>query len=324
MTEPILCVQDLVKHYPTETGLLSRGSKVVHAVDGISFEIMKSETMGLVGESGCGKTTTGRCIARLINPTSGSIFWKGNDVLRYRADHLRTIRREIQMVFQDPYSSLTPTMTVETLLEEPIRIHKIVRNNEEVEQQIDNLLTRVDLRPGVFRRRYPHELSGGERQRVVIARALSLRPQLVLLDEPVAALDVSVQANIVNLLKDLQGDLGLTFLLISHDLNLVRYMSRRIAVMYLGKIVEYASAQELFSKPAHPYTTALLSAAPVADPAVQRKRIILQGEVPSPVNPPEGCRFSPRCANSRPICLKEVPRLTEISPNHYVACYSEP
>jgi oligopeptide transport system ATP-binding protein len=323
MEPPILAVENLIKHYPLESGLFSKQRKIVHAVDGVSLEVSKSETMGLVGESGCGKTTVGKCVSRLIEPTSGDVLWNGHSLLKLRRDEIKSMRRKIQMVFQDPYSSLTPTMTTEALLLEALRVHKLVGNQEEADKRIDDLLKQVELRPDVFRHRYPHELSGGERQRVVIARALSLNPELVVLDEPVASLDVSVQAYIINLLKDLQLNLRLTFILISHDLNIVRHMCTSIIVMYLGKVVEHSPASELFSNPRHPYTRALLSAAPIADPDAKRERIILTGEVPNAIDPPQGCRFASRCPKRQATCTQEEPILIRVSENHYVACHPE-
>lgn len=321
MNPPILSVHNLVKHFPLKSGLFSKEGRVVHAVDGVNLEVQKSETMGLVGESGCGKTTVGKCISRLIEPTSGEISWSGHSLLKLKKDEAKSMRQKIQMVFQDPYSSLTPTMTVEAMLSEALKVHKLVQNQKEADTRIDELLKQVELRPEVFRNRYPHELSGGERQRIVIARALSLNPELIVLDEPVASLDVSVQAYIINLLRDLQASLGLTFLLISHDLNIVRHMCTNVTVMYLGKVMEHAPASEVFSNPIHPYTKALLSAAPIADPDTKPERIILTGEAPSAIEPPKGCRFASRCTQARPICSQEEPRLIEISENHYVACH---
>jgi oligopeptide transport system ATP-binding protein len=322
MSEVLLEVENLVKHFPVGGGVLSRQSGVVRAIDGVSFTLRRGETLGLVGESGCGKTTTGRCILQLERPTSGRILFEGVDLAAISAAELRAVRRRVQVIFQDPYSSLNPRMTVGQILAEPLQVHGIVRERTARQARVEELLVQVGLAPQ-HARRYPHQLSGGQRQRVGIARALAMEPALIICDEPVSALDVSIQAQIINLLEDLQRRLGLTYLFIAHDLSVVRHISDRVAVMYLGKIVEITDRTALYEDPRHPYTRALLSAVPIPDPAVEekRERTVLRGEVPSPLNPPPGCVFHPRCPIAVARCSAEVPALREIRPTHWGACH---
>ena len=309
----LLDVRNLVKHFPVENS-----DDVVQAVDDVSFTIRSGETLGLVGESGCGKSTVGRCLLRLQEPTSGSVYVEGRNILELSADELRALRREMQIIFQDPYASLNPRMNILSIVSEPLTIHGVKGKRERVERVAD-LLSKVGLDPA-YMKRYPHEFSGGQRQRIGIARALALNPKLIVCDEPVSALDVSVQAQVVNLLQDLQGEFGLTYLFISHGLAVVEHISTRVAVMYLGKIVEIADAEELYKNPLMPYTKALLSAIPVPDPTQKRERIVLHGDVPTPINPPSGCRFRTRCPIAIPECAEVVPELREIVPGHTAAC----
>jgi len=310
-------VRDLVKHFPIEGS-----DEVVRAVDGVSFAVFRGETMGLVGESGCGKSTVGRCLLRLIEPTAGKVSFEGRVVLSMGKTELRELRREMQIVFQDPYASLNPRMKVGDIVGEPLVIHRIGTKSER-RGRVADLLRRVGLDPA-YSKRYPHEFSGGQRQRIGVARTLALNPKLIVADEPVSALDVSVQAQVVNLLQDLQAEFGLTYLFISHGLAVVEHISTRVAVMYLGRIVEIASAVELYAHPLHPYTQALLSAIPVPDPKHRRNRVVLQGDVPTPINPPSGCRFRTRCPIAIAECSQIDPELREISPGHSVACIRVP
>lgn len=318
----LLKVDNLVRHFPIKSGsLFSRNPSYVHAVDGVSFNIFEGETLGLVGESGCGKSTTGRTILQLHRPTSGSVWFQGQDLAKLKGEKLRRMRRELQMIFQDPYASLNPRMTVGQIIGEPMTIHNVYQGATQV-KRVQELLELVGLNPA-FINRYPHEFSGGQRQRVGVARALALEPKLIVCDEPISALDVSIQAQVVNLLEDLQQQMNLTYLFIAHDLSMVRHISNRIAVMYLGIIVELTERNKLYAEPLHPYTQALLSAVPFPDPFIEetRKRIILEGDVPSPINPPSGCRFRTRCRFAQEICSLEQPEFREVSEEHFCACH---
>ncbi|MET9337896.1 dipeptide ABC transporter ATP-binding protein [Nonomuraea sp. NPDC003804] len=321
MSETLLSVQDLRMHFPIHKGLLKRQVGAVKAVDGIDFEVRKGETLGLVGESGCGKSTTGRLVTRLIEPTGGTITFEGQDITHMPQSRLRPLRRDMQMIFQDPYSSLNPRHTVGAIVGAPFRIQGI-QTEQGIKKAVQDILELVGLNPEHYNR-YPHEFSGGQRQRIGIARTLALKPKLIIADEPVSALDVSIQAQVVNLLEDLQNELDLTYVVIAHDLSVVRHISDRVAVMYLGKIVEVADRKSLYTSPMHPYTNALLSAVPVPDPkaGTERERIRLQGDVPSPINPPPACRFHTRCWKAQEICKKVEPPLTELASGHKVACH---
>ena len=316
---PILEVRDLKKYFPIKKGLFSRTVGNVKALDGVSFDVRTGEVLGLVGESGCGKTTAGRCILQLTPPTSGSVKFEGQELVGLSRGELRPLRRRMQIVFQDPYSSLNPRLTVGSTLREALTIHKLA-SGRAAQDRVAELLTLVGLSPS-HAARYPHEFSGGQRQRIGIARALAVEPQLIVADEPVSALDVSVQAQVVNLLRDLQRRLNLTYIFVAHDLSVVKHLSDRVAVMYLGTIVELASSKALYEHPRHPYTVSLLSAIPVPDPDRRRNRIVLTGDVPSPANPPSGCRFHTRCYMAQPICSQDVPLLREIAPGHFSACH---
>jgi oligopeptide/dipeptide ABC transporter ATP-binding protein len=322
-TAPLLTVRNLAKHYARKAGIFGGEKGVVKAVDGVSFELQPGETLGLVGESGCGKTTTGRAILRLVEPTAGEVVFDGQNVLRLDTTSLRRLRRKMQIIFQDPFSSLNPRMTIGAIVREGLTIHGLAEGAE-ADRRVRQLLEEVGLRPE-YSKRYPHEFSGGQRQRVGIARALSVEPTFIVCDEPVSALDVSVQAQVINLLQDLQRDRGLAYLFIAHDLSVVEHIADRVAVMYLGHIVELATAIDLYREPLMPYTQALLSAVPVPDPAAKRERIVLQGDVPSPASPPSGCVFHPRCHHPRKdsACARIVPPLEEKAPGHLVACIKQ-
>jgi len=312
-------VRRLTKHFPSGGSLLGGPRHIVRAVDDVSFSIGQGETLGLVGESGCGKTTTGRCILRLIEPTSGQIRFEGTDLLQLNRTHMRAMRRHMQIIFQDPYSSLNPRMTIGKIIEEPLIVHRLGTKAER-QERVRKLLADVGLDAGYINR-YPHEFSGGQRQRVGIARALALNPKFIVADEPVSALDVSIQAQIVNLLQDLQEQYGLTYLFISHDLSVVKHISTRVGVMYLGKLVELAPSETIYRRPLHPYTQLLLSSIPVADPDAKRERMILKGDLPTALNPPSGCRFHTRCPYVMPECKEKEPELVEVEKDHHVACY---
>jgi oligopeptide transport system ATP-binding protein len=318
----LMHVKDLVKHFPIMQGIvMQRQVGAVRAVDGISFDVHKGETLGLVGESGCGKSTTGRTILQLYRPTSGDVVFDDVNLVTLKGGDLRRMRRKMQMIFQDPYASLNPRMTISEIVGEPLIVHHVA-SGKEVEQRVEQLLELVGLSP-TFANRFPHEFSGGQRQRIGVARALALQPSFIVCDEPISALDVSIQAQVVNLLEDLQQQFGLTYLFIAHDLSMVRHISDRVAVMYLGVIVELASRDEIYNSPLHPYSQALLSAVPIPDPfaEAQRKRVILQGDVPSPTNPPSGCRFRTRCPIAQDVCAQLRPDWRELKPGHFVACH---
>jgi len=319
--DTLLRVENLKMHFPIYRGVFQRQVGAVLAVDGISFDVRRGETLGLVGESGCGKSTTGRAILQLYKPTAGNVHFEGVDLIKLRGEELRHMRRKMQMIFQDPYASLNPRMTVEQIVGEPLIVHSAA-TGKEIHERVENLLGLVGLNPA-FATRYPHEFSGGQRQRIGVARALALQPSFIICDEPISALDVSIQAQVVNLLEELQEQFNLTYLFIAHDLSMVRHISKRVAVMYLGMIVELTSRDELYLNPLHPYTQALLSAVPIADPVVaaQRQRIILEGDVPSPANPPSGCRFRTRCPIAESICAEKQPEFRELKAGHFVACH---
>ena len=319
--ETLLHVDDLKMHFPIYRGVFQRQVGAVRAVDGVSFDVKRGETLGLVGESGCGKSTTGRTILQLYKPTGGSVIFDGTDLVTLKGEQMRQMRRKMQMIFQDPYASLNPRMTVAQLVGEPLMVHNAA-TGAEISERVAHLLELVNLNPA-FATRYPHEFSGGQRQRIGVARALALQPSFIICDEPISALDVSIQAQVVNLLEELQEQFNLTYLFIAHDLSMVKHISDRVAVMYLGVIVELASRDELYAKPLHPYTQALLSAVPIPDPVAdaKRKRTILQGDVPSPANPPSGCRFRTRCPIAEAVCAETRPEFREIRPGHFVACF---
>ena len=319
MTEPLLKVEGLKKYFPIRKGLLSRVSGHVKAVDDVSFYVNKGETLGIVGESGCGKSTTGRMLMRLLEPSEGKVFFDGKELTRISSDDMRKARREIQMVFQDPYASLNPRHTIEKILEEPLIVHGI-GDSKERKKKVRDFLEIVGL-SSYHAKRYPHQFSGGQRQRIGIARALMTNPKLIIADEPVSALDVSIQAQVLNLMQDLQKELNLTYIFIAHDLGVVRHISDRVGVMYLGKMVEVAVSEKLYDKPLHPYTQALLSAVPVPDPNFVREQILIKGDIPSPSNPPSGCTFHTRCPFKMDVCTKIVPKLVEVEPGHSVACH---
>ena len=317
----LIRVDDLFMHFPVLAGIMRRKVATVKAVDGVSFFVKKGETLGLVGESGCGKTTTGRAILQLYNVTGGNVLFEGQDLTKLKGNTLRNMRRNMQLIFQDPYASLNPRMTAGDIVGEPMLVHDLA-SGQEYQDQVDELMTMVGLEPRMSIR-YPHEFSGGQRQRIGIARALSVRPKFIVCDEAVSALDVSIQTQIITLLIKLREEMGLTYIFIAHDLSVVRYISDRVAVMYLGKMAEITASDELYDNPLHPYTQALLSAVPIPDPVVdrQRKRVLLSGDVPSPVNPPSGCHFHPRCQQAIDICKEQEPELRDIGSEHWVACH---
>jgi oligopeptide transport system ATP-binding protein len=321
-TDNLVEVQDLKMYFPVLAGVTRKKVADVKAIDGVNFYIKRGETLGLVGESGCGKTTTGRCILQLYKITQGKITFDGNEVSKMKGDSLRRIRKDMQLIFQDPYASLDPRMTAGKLVGEPMLVHNLVKRGKEYDEQVAELFRLVQLEP-FMAARYPHEFSGGQRQRIGIARALATRPKLIICDEPVSALDVSIQTQIITLLLRLREEMNLTYLFIAHDLSVVRHISDRVAVMYLGKIMEITGSDELYDNPLHPYTQALLSAVPIPDPAVdrQRKRVLLTGDVPSPVNPPSGCNFHPRCHMAIDICKEKTPEFRDIGGEHWVACH---
>lgn len=320
MARNLLEVNNLKKYFPVKAGIFKRTVAHVKAVDDISFAVKEGETLGLVGESGCGKSTTGRTILRLLEATAGEVLFEGKDVMSLNKTQLREIRKDMQIIFQDPYASLNPRMTVADIVGEPLDIHKLAANKKERNKRVKEILENVGLGEE-YMNRYPHEFSGGQRQRIGVARALAVDPKLIIADEPVSALDVSVQAQVVNLMQDLQKEFGLTYLFIAHDLSVVKHISDRVAVMYLGKIVELTDKKELFKNPIHPYTQSLLSAIPEADPKKKKDRIILEGDVPSPVDPPSGCRFHPRCPKAFDKCPVMEPEFKEYGKGHYAACH---
>lgn len=315
----LLEVRDLKMHFPVKGSFIGKGKSFVKAVDGIDFHINKGETLGLVGESGCGKSTTGKMLANLLTPSHGEILFEDRDIAKLTKKEKRKLATDIQIIFQDPYASLNPRMTVENIVSEPLRINNLVPK-ENIEKEVLRLLDCVGL-PSFYRNRYPHEFSGGQRQRIGIARALALKPKLIVCDEPVSALDVSIQAQVLNLLKDLQDEFDLTYLFIAHGLNVVKHISDRVGVMYLGKIVELANKHPLYTKPLHPYSQALLSAIPIPDPKRSKTRILLEGDVPSPINPPSGCTFHTRCPFANDKCRNEIPQFKEVEKDHFVACH---
>ncbi len=319
----LLRVENLVKHFPiTHRAFFRRQTRVVHAVDGISFDLQRGETLGLVGESGCGKSTAGRTILQLYRPTSGAVYFDGVNLVKLKREELRKMRRKMQIIFQDPYASLNPRMTVGEIISDPLLVYKEAQSRKEIDEKVQDLLRLVKLDPS-HTSRYPHEFSGGQRQRIGVARALALHPELIVCDEPISALDVSIQAQIVNLLVELQNQFRLTYLFIAHDLAMVRHLCNRVAVMYLGVIMELAESDELYTNPLHPYTQALLSAVPIPDPRIEakRQRTILKGEVPNPINPPSGCRFHTRCPIAQQVCTDQVPEWRELLPGHFAACH---
>jgi len=320
-SEILLHVDNLVMHFPIYRGVFQRQVGAVRAVDGVSFDVKRGETLGLVGESGCGKSTTGRAILQLYKPTAGTVEYEGTNLVTLKREPMRQMRRKMQMIFQDPYASLNPRMTVGQLVGEPLMVHSVT-TGEEINKRVEQLLELVKLNPA-FATRYPHEFSGGQRQRIGVARALALNPSFIICDEPISALDVSIQAQVVNLLEELQQQFGLTYLFIAHDLSMVRHISDRVAVMYLGVIMELTDREELYTNPLHPYTQALLSAVPIPDPVAdaKRQRVILEGDVPSPANPPSGCRFRTRCPIAVPLCAESRPEFREARPGHFVACH---
>ena len=320
MSEALLSVRGLTKSYGRTAGLFGRVAAPVYAVNGVSFDIASGETLGLVGESGCGKSTTGRCISRLTPASGGEIWFAGRDVTALEGEDLRALRRDLQIIFQDPFASLNPRHTVHSIVAEALVIHRLAHGRAAIDDEVVRLLETVGLR-AEHRHRFPHEFSGGQRQRIGIARALAVRPKLIVCDEPVSALDVSVQAQVINLLQDLQEQFGLSYLFIAHDLSVVEHISDRVAVMYLGRVVEIASARDLYADPRHPYTMALLAAVPIPDPAVQRRRVPLGGDVPSPMHPPSGCHFHPRCPLAQPQCAVDIPALETGAAGHPVACH---
>jgi oligopeptide transport system ATP-binding protein len=319
--EILLEVKDLKMHFPIYRGVIRRQVGAVHAVDGVSFDVRKGETLGLVGESGCGKSTTGRTILQLYKPTAGEVIFDDVDLVALKGEPLRQMRRKMQMIFQDPYASLNPRMTVGEIIGEPLEVHNVSKGKQ-TEERVKELLSLVKLNPS-YAYRYPHEFSGGQRQRIGLARALALNPSFIVCDEPISALDVSIQAQVVNLLEDLQEEFNLTYLFIAHDLSMVRHISDRVAVMYLGVIMELSDREDIYKNPLHPYTQALLSAIPIPDPVADRKRqrVILKGDVPSPVDPPSGCRFRTRCPIAEDVCAEERPEFRELKPGHFVACH---